>query len=123
MVHEAGDYEAWREKRHATMPATDRSLLGDVVRDATGERATGWSRLVLGEVNEVYAVTLPSGAQVIVRVSRDGRGRFHSERWALEAARSVGVPVPDVLSIAECDDASGAFLVCVENRIAGHALC
>ena len=123
MAGSPSEYEVWREEHHARKPATDHALLADVVRDATGASAASWTRLVRGEVNEVYVVTMSSGDDVIVRVSRDERKRFHSERWVLDAARAVGVAVPDVLLVAEREDGHGPLLVCVESRVAGRALC
>ena len=99
----ASNYAEWRAQRHALMPTTDRSRLADAVRAATGERAVAWERLIGGEVNEVYAAALTTGAEVIVRISRQPVTRFESERWALAAARDAGVPVPEMLHLSQDD--------------------
>lgn len=73
-------------------------------------------------MNEVYDVVLDSGRQVMMRVSHDHDDRlFEGERWALDAAREVGVPTPRVLSVERLDDVH----ICIEEKLPGtplHAL-
>ena len=56
------DYEAWREARHAAMPATEVQLLGTIVAAATGDCMVRWERIVAGEINEVHAAVAPRSA-------------------------------------------------------------
>jgi hygromycin-B 4-O-kinase len=117
------DYEDWRTARHAAMPTTDLQLLGGIVTAATGDTAVRWERIVGGEVNEVHAAILSTGREVVVRVSRRGPGcRFEAERWAIRAAASVGVPVPEVLAIERIEDGFGPLAVCIEGRVPGRPL-
>ncbi len=116
-------YESWRDARHASMPSTDRRVLEDAVRRATGETDVDWQRIVGGETNEVYVASLPSGDELIVRASRRGAAcRFESERWAVSAAASVGVPVPTILLVERTSDEAGELALCVERRLAGHGI-
>lgn len=104
------------------MPVTDSSLLAAAVRAATGAQASRWDRIVSGEKSEVYAATLTGGGEVVVRVSRRWNCRFESERWALEAATSVGVPAPAMLHLEQIEDEHGSLWICVENRVPGRSL-
>jgi hygromycin-B 4-O-kinase len=116
-------YAEWREARHAAMPSTDRQVLGDAVRRATGETAVDWQRIVGGETNEVYVASLPSGAELIVRASRRGAEcRFESEQWAVSAAAAAGVPVPTILLVERTTDEAGDLALCVQRRLPGGAI-
>jgi aminoglycoside phosphotransferase (APT) family kinase protein len=118
-----GDYETWRAAHHAAMPETDRGLLAGIVATAAGGRVERWERIVGGEVNEVHVAVLTTGQEVVVRVSRGGPScRFEAERWAIEAATSVGVPLPTVLGVERTEDASGPLAVCVETKVVGRPL-
>lgn len=114
--------DLWRDSRQAAMPVTEKALLAEGVRLATGEEAVGWTRITEGQKSEVYCAAVDSGREVVVRVSRRVDCRFESERWALAAARAAGVPAPEMLHLERREDEHGPFWICVENRIPGRSL-
>lgn len=120
----AGSEEAnpWRDALHAAMPVSDKALLARDVLTATGEEPVRWDRIVAGQKSEVYAVTLASGHEAIVRISRRGDCRFESERWALKTAKEAGVPAPEMLHLEQHEDEHGSLWVCVESRVPGRSL-
>lgn len=80
------------------------------------------TRIVAGEVNEVYEMSLGSDKDVIVRVSHSSWNNFEDERWALEECRKVGLPVPRVLGIESVKDEGKTITVCIEEKIDGLPL-
>jgi aminoglycoside phosphotransferase (APT) family kinase protein len=60
-------------------------------------------RLTLGDENEVYQARLTAGPTVFARIRRPGTGTFDAEIWAMDQARSAGVPIPDVLAAIEIE--------------------
>ena len=60
-------------------------------------------RLTLGDENEVYRVRLSAGPTIFARIRRPGEGTFESEIWAMDQARSAGVPVPHVLAATDIE--------------------
>ena len=65
-------------------------------------------RIVAGEVNEVYDTKTKDG-NFIVRISRGEENRFLTEKWALNAARDVGVPTPQMFFIDEFENKLKGF--------------
>src|SRR5579863_3885813 len=111
-------FDDWLKARHNNWN-TPPSLINEYVRKATGSAIAQASRVVLGLDNEVYVVTTTSHHPLIVRISHKEHSRFEGERWALNAARKVGVPTPHVLLIEQAayDDTTVTF--CIEERLPG----
>ncbi|GAB3748417.1 phosphotransferase family protein [Microlunatus parietis] len=78
--------------------ATPRVAVTDFVRRTTGAEALELDRIARGYDNEVYRVTLATGACVFVRIRRREDG-FTNELWAMDQARDHGIPVPEVLGV------------------------
>lgn len=90
-----------------------KETLDEVVRCATGSGPRSNERILEGHENEVHDVVTRDGQRVIVRVAwRPGRA-FERERWPMEAARRVGIPVPEILLIEHTtlDDVAVSFNV------------
>nr|WP_020578234.1 aminoglycoside phosphotransferase family protein [Actinopolymorpha alba] len=103
--------------RHSQL-ASPRALIDGVVRKATGHSIDSLTRLIVGQMNEVYDVVTDDGRRVIVRISHADDPRFEGECWALDAARDAGVPTPRVLLIEH----SARVQVCVEEKLPGVSL-
>jgi len=97
-------------------------MINEYVRKATGSSINQSTRIVLGIDNEVYDVATADNHKLIVRISHKENPRFEAERWAMDAARNVGVPTPKVLLVeqAEYDDTSVTF--CIEEKLSGTPL-
>jgi aminoglycoside phosphotransferase (APT) family kinase protein len=85
-------------RRHAavqTQPAT----IAMLVRRATGQGAAHIQRIVRGYESEVYLATVAASEHLVVRIRRYGSVSYASEAWAIEACRSAGAPVPEILLV------------------------
>lgn len=102
------DFDAWLRDLHERM-VTPRELVEAAVRRATGTTPVRLERILAGQVCEVYDT-----GDVIVRISHEEEPRFGGERWALDAARAVGVPTPQVLLLEDA--------ICVEEKLPGERL-
>jgi aminoglycoside phosphotransferase (APT) family kinase protein len=103
--------QARLERIHAARTTPDREVAA-LVREATGERIARSERVLAGEVNEVHALRLASGADVVLRIDHLGIGFAH-ELWAMAAVRDAGVPVATVVA---CDPARFMLLERVPGR-------
>jgi len=96
-------------------PATDRAATGKARRERQlvhevaqrhfGEKARKVVERGGGLTNAVYQFTVAQG-DFIVRSHRDATkiGDYLKERWAMDAARAVGVPTPRVLEVGNFAD-------------------
>ncbi len=111
----------WLQARHNKWNTPPR-LIHEYVRKATGDAIAQASRIILGQDNEVYDVTSDKNHKFIVRVSHKENHRFEAERWALNAAREVGVPTPHVLLIEQAVHDNVTVTFCVEEKLPGIPL-
>lgn len=114
-------FSDWLKTRHNQWNTSPR-LISEYVRKATGEAIALASRVILGQDNEVYDVTSDKNHHFIVRISHKDNHRFEAERWALNAARKVGVPTPRVLLIEQAADDDSPITFCIEEKLPGIPL-
>ena len=88
----------FQEEFHAAFSAPQ-ALLVAFAEQKMGTQVTRLERVTQGYANEVYVADLASSERVIVRIRRRGATSFASEGCALKAARSAGVPVPEVYAL------------------------
>lgn len=96
-------------------------LLVAAVKKATGNSPGRTERLLVSYSNDVYEVETRVGS-LIVRAHRGEIGHFEREGWALDAAASVGCPVPEVLTIEDAEHDGITWSLCVQRRLPGVAL-
>lgn len=122
------DRQTYLEQKHATL-ITPEMVIEDVVKRATGAEVASKKRLIKGEANEVYLVTLVSGKQLILRIShkesndyQKGADSFRTERQVIEEARMVGAKVPNVVAVEE--EVVGGVVrgFCLEEVLPGKPL-
>ncbi|HCI79142.1 MAG TPA: hypothetical protein DHW02_05595 [Ktedonobacter sp.] len=111
----------WLQSRHDQWN-TPPTLMNDYVRKATGSTIAQSSRVILGLDNEVYDVTTTDNHHFIVRISHKDEPRFEAERWALNAARSAGVPTPRVLLVEQATYDNISVTFCIEEKLPGKPL-
>ncbi len=113
-------YHQYLEQKHAKF-SVNPSVIEDAVRKAIGKEIKENKRIIAGEVNEVYDVQTEN-QNVIVRISREDENGFITEKWAIDAVRKAGVPVPEVLLIDEAEDKDRKVWVAVETKLQGCPL-
>src|SRR5581483_6752562 len=77
-------------------------VLDEILRQVSPARVLSRQRIIAGEINEVYDVTLADELHVIVRISRNpvkNFAHFEQEQWAIRECARRGVPVPEVLGL------------------------
>jgi Ser/Thr protein kinase RdoA (MazF antagonist) len=118
----AETFGLWLAERHARM-STSPGVIHASVRQAVGTAPVlAMTRIVIGQMNEVYDVELGNGQRLIVRISHQADARFEAERWALDAAREAGAPTPRVLLVQQMEDADHPIAVCVQEKLPGTPL-
>lgn len=117
-----GSYEEWQLGR----PSTPRSVLAELVRQATGHEMDSLDRILEGYSNEVYRAGCASGDDVVIRILRFdddvSMARSAEEAWAIEKARSAGVPAGEVLLLAGVHVDGTDFPVMVQRAVPGRPL-
>ena len=122
--HEAMTDEAHKKylaDKHARM-ATPRGLLASYVQKAVGSQPEHIVRIIKGNDHEVYDVTTTHGTHVIVRIAREAEHRLEAEKWALDAARTQGVPTPQVYLLEPAEHDGASLMICIEEKIPGKSL-
>ena len=99
-----------------------RAVVVGVAQRATGGEVADVQRVVRGYDNEVYRVRLANDSIVYVRIRRPGPRGFYQEAWAMAQARSVDVPVPEVLSIEVVSSEDGDREAMVTEQAPGGQL-
>lgn len=114
-------YEDFLKKRHASIN-TPADLINEFVKKATCTQSKSMKRIIIGEVNEVYEITLSSRKQIIVRISSNESPRFLPEKWAIEQCKKNKIPVPNVLLVENFLDSDNKKQICIEEKLPGQAL-
>lgn len=115
------NYQSFLKNLHDKLNTSD-EVLEKTVKSAVGYGILEKTKVVEGEVNEVYDVTPTKGDNVIIRISREEHNRFEAEKWALDRCRDAGVPVPQILLLSEVETNGEKLHICVESKIEGVSL-
>ena len=91
-------YGEWMRQHHAKF-STAPELVDRLVTTATRRGVIGRERLLLGEVNEVYRLTLDDDSPLIARISHRDADMFVRGEEAITEARAAGVPVPETVAL------------------------
>ena len=67
---------------------TTRRIISRVIKEGTGKDLKSEKRIVAGEENEVYIITLSDQSQKILRISSKGYPYFQQEQWAIKETAS-----------------------------------
>lgn len=114
------------QRLHAQV-STPRTVVASLVHSAVGARVERVDRIVEGYENEVYRVLCVDGQDVVVRILRFGQfsgdfAKSAAERWAIDAARGVGVPAPEVLLLDSLLLDGSKLPVMVQRTVPGRPL-
>ena len=97
-------------------------LIAAAARAVTRSPILARERIVHGEANEVYAITFESGLEVILRIARRAEGIFEKEAWAIGRCRTLGMAVPEVLSLQTLQADGEPLELCFLDRLPGQRL-
>jgi aminoglycoside phosphotransferase (APT) family kinase protein len=98
-----------------------------VVAAAVGEVAKApvldIRRIVAGEQNEVYDVTLERAPSLIVRISHGGPEALDREAWVIGQCASRGIRAPRVHALRRVEVGSERRSIMVMEKLPGERLC
>lgn len=97
--------------------------MADAVATATMAPILDIRRIVAGEQNEVYDVTLERAPSVIVKISHRGSLAHEREAWVLEECAARGVPAPRIHARSRVEVADDQHSIIVMEKLAGERLC
>ncbi|OGH18439.1 MAG: hypothetical protein A2868_00885 [Candidatus Levybacteria bacterium RIFCSPHIGHO2_01_FULL_40_15b] len=117
----ADDYNKYISSIHKTL-ITPEEIIRDIVKQGTGIKLLIKDRIIAGEVNEVYDITLSNKRHVILRISRQGYPNFQQEKWAITECKRAGVPVPEILLIKYVTIKNKKCSICLMEKIDGEPL-
>jgi aminoglycoside phosphotransferase (APT) family kinase protein len=98
-----------------------------VVADAAGEVAKApvldIRRIVAGEQNEVYDVTLERAPSLIVRISHEGPEAHDREAWVIGQCASRGIRAPRIHALRRLEAGGERRSIVVMEKLPGERLC
>jgi aminoglycoside phosphotransferase (APT) family kinase protein len=115
------DYRRHLDALHARLETPDEIVLA-ALAEVSRARVEQRRRIAEGEANEVHAFRLVDGLEMIMRIAHKGARGFEAERWAIEACRREGVPVPQILLIKRAETGTGPVDICIQRKIEGELL-
>jgi len=105
--------------RWATPVSVITALVGEVVQAPV----RGLRRIVAGEQNQVYDVTLERAESLIVRISHGGSGSHEREAWVLGQCAARGIRAPRVHALRSVEVGSELRSIIVMEKLPGERLC
>jgi len=120
-LEQAAKHQTYLQALHKKIKTPD-ILLNSVIEKGTGYSALHTSRIIKGESNEVYDVTLSNGSEVIVRINRKEADRFDREKWAIRQCANAGIPVPEVLYISSFQHEGSELAISIQTKLNGKSI-
>jgi flagellar biosynthesis/type III secretory pathway protein FliH len=91
------DYQSYLKKIHDQLVTPD-ELIKDIVKEAANKGIRNKSKIIAGEVSEVYDIELDNGQQIIIRMNPSDQKIYFQEQWAIEQCKKIGgIQVPEIL--------------------------
>ncbi len=113
--------EKFLQQLHEKFTTSD-DIIAGIVGEASGSELESKTRIIAGEVNEVWRVSVEDGPDLILRISHRSDPGFLRERAAIDKLKQVGLPVPQVLLIKQFKDGLKSKTACVETVLEGKPL-
>ncbi len=101
---------------------TEDSIVKALIQDSLHENTVSKKRIIAGEVNEVYDLTLESNKQVILRISKKDTQDFLQEQWAIGQCRSQNIPVPVIIFVGNTEVKGKPVSFCIMEKLPGSTL-
>lgn len=121
MNNKKSDYDNYLSLIHAKLVTPD-EIIKEIVAEGTSQDILFKEKIIAGEANEVYDITLADNVHVILRISRSGYPNFLQEKWALEQVKNLEVPIPEIILIQykKLKDVELSF--CLMKKVDGEPL-
>ena len=120
-MSKANDYKKYLKSLHS-QKETPEEIIREIVKEGIQKRFVSKKKIVAGEVNEVYDITLSDKSHVILRVSPNGSPDFQQEQWSMEAAKKVSVPVPEIYLVKYITINGKEYGFCLMEKLEGDTL-
>src|SRR3989344_4968936 len=104
-------YKEYLAIMHGKLVTSDEVISG-IVKEGTSKEIKEKKRIIAGEVNEVYDITLTDGVHVILRISKH-KSDFLQEKWAIDRVINLGVPVPQIILVRHFKDGKNEKSACL----------
>lgn len=114
-------YQKYLASIHGSWVTPD-NVIKKIAKESTGKELVSKQRIIAGEANEVYDLTLDNDKHVILRISTSGHPNFLQEKWALEKVKKLGVPVPEILLIKFLTIEGKEKSLCLMEKVEGEPL-
>lgn len=114
-------YAAYLHQIHSQYNTSD-EVINKFVIKAINLKPVSKKRIIRGENNEVYDVTLENNENIIVRISHKYLDSLKREKWAIEQCEKIGVPVPKILLLEDSFDDEHKISINIEEKIRGDML-
>ncbi len=102
--------------------STPDSVISEVVEEGTESGVASKKRIIAGEANEVYDITLDNEKHVIFRAATSGYPNFLQEKWAMDKVKQLKVPVPEIILIKHVIVDGQDRLICLMEKVEGEPL-
>lgn len=114
-------YQKYLASIHDSWVTPD-EIIHRVLKEGTGKDLAYKNRIITGEANEVYDITLKDGQHVILRISNSGYPNFLQEKWAIDKVKKLGVPVPEIILIKYLTIEGKEKSLCLMEKVEGEPL-
>ena len=115
------DYKKFLTDKHSKY-STPCEVIETLIEKCTHQKLLKIKRLVKGEANEVYDITLDTKEELILRISRDSTNPFIAECWAMKKCADLGVPVAKILFTDEAQSDTETIFFSLLTKIEGMPL-
>jgi aminoglycoside phosphotransferase (APT) family kinase protein len=103
--------------------STPRNIVSAAVAEVAKAPVLDVRRIVAGEQNEVYDVSLERAPSLIVRISHKGPEAHEREAWVLGQCASRGIPAPRVHALRRVKVGGERRSIIVMEKLPGEGLC
>lgn len=121
MAYSRQDHQKYLQRLHEGMQ-TPEEVIRSQVEKAVGSPMKTHTRIVAGQMSEVYDVMTISGEELIVRIAHQKETRYPIERWALDTIRKLGVPTPRNLQLETVQVGEKDYTFCIQTKMPGTPL-
>lgn len=121
MSNKTDSYQKYLASVHTKWVTPD-EIIQEIVKEGTGKQIAFKQRIIAGEANEVYNITLGNNKNVILRISKSAYPNFLQEKWAIEKVKTLGVPTPKILLIKHFTIDGKEKSACLMDKVDGEPL-